>query len=95
MSTKDLVFMKQLLDNIEYASEKGVLNVIKLFKHQDSDVTEGSGFTIGAFDTLQRLLELRPDLFTDVVVRELQVLSQDSNERIRSVAQVTLDQIRK
>lgn len=91
MSTRDLVFMKQLLDNVEYASEEGVLNVIKLFKHQDPDVREGTSFAMGAFDVLPRLLASRPDLITDAVVRELQVLARDNDERVRSVAQTTLD----
>jgi WD40 repeat protein len=83
--------MKQLLDNVEYASEEGVLNVIKLFKHQDPDVREGTGFAMGAFDVLPRLLVSRPDLITDAVVRELQVLARDNDERVRSAAQTTLD----
>jgi HEAT repeat protein len=92
-STQLLVFMKQLLDNIDYASEDGVLNVIKLFKHEDPDVTEGTSFALGAFATLQRLINLRPDLFTARVIQELKALSQDNDERVRSVAQTTLEKI--
>ncbi len=93
MSTEYLVFMKQLLENIEYANESGVLNVIRLLKHEDSDVAEGTSFALGAFDTLQKLIELRPDLFTARVIQELEALSKDSNERVRSVAQVALEKL--
>lgn len=90
MSTEHLVFMKQLLENVEYAKETGVLNVIKLLKHEHSDVREGTSFALGAFQTLQQLLKLRPDLFTPRVTQELESLSQDKDEHVRSVAQAVL-----
>lgn len=82
--------MKQLLDNVEFANESGVLNVIKLFKHEDLDVREGTTFAVGAFETLRQLLDLRPDLLTPRVTQELEALAQDSDERVRSVAQAVL-----
>lgn len=93
MNTQHLIFMKQLLDNVDYANENGVLNVVKLFKHTDSDVTEGTNFALGAFDTLQKLIDLRPDLFTTKVIQELKSLSQDNDERVRSVAQAALERL--
>lgn len=93
MSTEQLVFMKQLLENVEYANENGVLNVIRLLKYDNSDVRYGTSFALGAFDTLQKLLELRPDLFTARVVQELEALSKDNDERIRSVAKSTLSKL--
>lgn len=90
VSTEHQVFMKQLLENAEYANETGVLNVIKLLKHEDSDVTEGTSFAIGAFETLRKLLELRPDLLTPRVTQELEAMSQHNDERVRSVAQAVL-----
>lgn len=93
MSTQVLVFLKQLLDNAEYANETGLLNVIKLFKHGDSDVTEGTAYAPGAFATFQRLIELRPDLCTATVLRELRALTQDDNGRVRGVVQVALDRL--
>ena len=90
MSTEHLVFMKQLLENVEYANENGVLNVIELFKHEDSDVREGTSFAAGAFETLRQLLNLRPDLLTPRVTQELEALAQDNDERVQSVAQAVL-----
>ncbi len=90
MSTEHLVFMKQLLENVDYANENGVLNVIKLLKHEDSDVTKGTSFAAGAFETLRKLLDLRPDLLTPRVSQELEALSQDHDEHVRSVAQAVL-----
>lgn len=90
MSTEHLVFMKQLLANAEYANETGLLNVIKLFKHEDSDVREGTSFAAGAFETVRKLLELRPDLLTPRVTQELEAMSRDNDERVRSVAQAAL-----
>jgi hypothetical protein len=90
MSTQELVFMKQLVDNAEFANEKGVLNVLKLFKHEDPGVRNGTSFAAGAFDTLQKLIDLRPELFTANIRTELKVLSQDSDERVSSAASVAL-----
>lgn len=93
MSTQQLVFMKQLLDNVEFANETGVLNVIRLFKHEDPDVTKGTSFALGAFDTLQRLIDLRPELFTAPVIQELTALSQDNDELVSSAAQIALEKL--
>jgi hypothetical protein len=93
MSTQQLVFMKQLLDNVEFANENGVLNVIRLFKHEDPDVANGTSFAPGAFDTLQRLIDLRPELFTARVIQELKALSQDNDEAVRSAAQIALERL--
>jgi HEAT repeat protein len=90
VNTEHLVFMKQLLENAEYANENGVLNVIKLLKHEDSDVREGTSFAAGAFETLRKLLELRPDLLTPRVTQELEAMSQDNDKQVRSVAQAVL-----
>jgi hypothetical protein len=90
MSTSELVFMKQLIDNAEFANENGVLNVLKLFKHEDPGVRKGTSFAAGAFDTLQRLIDLRPELFTANIKAELKTLSQDSEEPIRSAANIAL-----
>ena len=93
MSTPQLVFMKQLLDNVEFANEKGVLNVIRLFKHEDPGVTNGTSFALGAFDTLQRLIDLRPELFTFRVIEELRTLSRDNDEPVRKAAQIVLERL--
>jgi hypothetical protein len=93
VSTQHLVFMKQLLENVEFANENGVLNVIKLFKHEDPDVTEGTSFAPGAFDTLQKLIDLRPELFTARVSQELKALSLDNDERVRLAAQAALQRL--
>ena len=93
MSTQQLVFMKQLLDNVEYANENGVLNVIKLLKHEDRDVTAGTSFARGAFDTLERLIDLRPELFTARAIEELKVLSQDNDEPVRAAARTALGRL--
>jgi hypothetical protein len=85
--------MKQLLDNVEFANEKGVLNVIELFKHEDRDVTAGTSFASGAFDTLERLIDLRPELFTARVIQELKVLSQDNDDPVRSAARIALGRL--
>jgi hypothetical protein len=86
MGTDTLVFLKQLLDNAEFANETGVLNVVKLFKHEDPDVTEGTSYAPGAFETLKNLIERRPELLTPAVVRELEALAQDSDPRICEAA---------
>jgi hypothetical protein len=86
MSTRELVFMKQLIDNVEFANENGVLNVLKLFKHENPDVRNGTSFAAGAFETLPRLIDLRPELFTAGISAELKTLSQDSDEGVRSAA---------
>lgn len=69
---------------MEFANENGVLNVIKLFKHEDPDVTNGTSFALSAFDTLQRLIDLRAELFTARVIQELKALSQYNDEPVRS-----------
>lgn len=93
MNTYELVFMKQLLDNVEFANENGVLNVIKLFKHEDPEVTNGTSFASGAFNTLQRLVDLRPELFTSRIIQELEALSQDNDEPVRFAAQIALERL--
>jgi HEAT repeat protein len=91
MRTDTLVFLKQLLDNSEYANETGVLRVVALFKDPDTDVTEGTSFALGAFDTLIRLAELRPELLTPTVVGELETLAEDADPRVRSAAKAVLE----
>lgn len=91
MATETLVFFKQLLENSEYANEKGVLNVIGHFKDADPDVTEGTSYALGAFDMLERLIELRPDLLTPAVVAKLEQLAADSDQRVSSAARAALE----
>jgi hypothetical protein len=93
MTTQILAFLKQLLDNAEYANETGLLNVIKLFKHEDPDVTEGTAFTPGAFTTFQRLAHMRPDLCTPAVVQELSTLAGDEDQRVSAVARAALGEL--
>ena len=87
MNTEQLVFMKQLLENHEYANENGLLNILKLFKSDNHDLTEGTSYALGAFDTFNRLMELRPDLCTEKIKKELIKLSKDKNQRYSSVAE--------
>lgn len=93
-NTQHLVFMKQLLENAEYANEQGVLNVLKLFRHKDTDVREGTSYAPGAFSTIQRLIELRRELFTDRIIQELTELSKGSDERSRSAARAALEKLK-
>jgi hypothetical protein len=82
MSTQSLVFMKQLLDNVEYADEQGVLNVIKLFNHQDRELTEGTSYALGAYNVIHKLIERRPELFTPKIIQELALLAEGNEERV-------------
>jgi len=85
--------MKQLLENVQYANERGVLNVVKLSKHEDGNVSEGTSFALGAFNTLQRLIDSRRDLFTATVIRELNPLSHDNDARVSSAAKEALKKL--
>jgi hypothetical protein len=91
MSTQSLVFLKQLVDNADYANETGVLNVIALLKDPDPQVTQGTSYAAGAFDTLVRLLELRPDLLTPAVAGQLEALAEDPDQRVSSTAKAALE----
>jgi len=88
-----LVGMKQLLDNVEHANEKGALNVIKLLKHEYPEVTDGTTYALGAFAVLRRMVALRPELFAGRALRELRALADDPDERIRAVARELVDKI--
>lgn len=91
MSTETLVFFKQLLENVEYANETGVLNVVGHFKDSDPDVTQGTSYALGAFETLERLLERRPELLTPAVVAQLELLAGDPDARVSSAARAALE----
>jgi hypothetical protein len=95
MSTQSRVFLKQLVDNAEFANEAGVLTVIALFRDPDPEVRQGTEYAAGAFDTLVRLLELRPDLATAKVVAELRTLSHDSDQSVRLAAEACLSRMPK
>ena len=88
-----LVFLKQLLDNIEFASEEGILNVIKLFRSEFPEVRKGTSYALGAFDTLLRLTDLGPELFTNKVINQLRLLTNDNDMEVRAIASKALSKL--
>jgi HEAT repeat protein len=94
MSTEALVFLKQLVDNSEYAAEAGILNVIGLCDSEDRDVRDGTEYALGAYDTLERILSLRPDLCTDKVVRRIHRLARDPSRPGHAAADAILERLR-
>lgn len=73
---QQLLFAKQLADNAEYANETGLRNLFRIIETGSEEVVNGSPYIPGAFDAWKRLVDARPDLFTDAIVRELEERSQ-------------------
>jgi hypothetical protein len=67
-----LLFAKQLMDNTEYASEKGLRNLLEIIETGSESVVNGTSYAPGAFAAWKRLVEERPDLFLDGVRRDLE-----------------------
>lgn len=88
MSTDDLVFMKQLLDNAEYANKTGVRNVINLLRSGEPSVIDGTSFAGGALETLRGLIEKRPELFDAEIVAELESVAREHGDaRVQTLAE--------
>lgn len=90
MEADKLVFMKQFVDNAEYANEIGLLNVIQLFKDPSPGVTGGTSFALGAFATVLRMTSLRPELFTGRVLEALQALAHDTDGQVSAASEAAL-----
>jgi hypothetical protein len=84
---EQLVFLKQLLDNIEYVNEQGTLNAVSLLRSECAEVRQGTAYAAGAADTLRVLFERRPELRTGRVLDELRALARDPDASVRASAE--------
>ena len=67
-----LLFVKQLMDNTEFANEKGLRNLLEIIESGFEEAINGTSYAPDAFEAWKRLVDERPDLFDDRVVRDLE-----------------------
>lgn len=68
---QQLLFAKQLMDNLEYANEKGLRNLFNVIETGSDSVVNGTSYAPGAFAAWKELVRRRPDLFSDSVMDEM------------------------
>lgn len=71
-----LLFAKQLMDNVEFANESGLRNLLEIIKTGSEKVVNGTSYAPGAFAAWKELVSERPELFSDTVMRDLEELSK-------------------
>ena len=67
-----LLFAKQLMDNAEYANEKGLRNLLEIIATGSESVVNGTSYAPGAFEAWKELVSRRPELFSGAFMRDLE-----------------------
>lgn len=69
--TQQLLFAKQLMDNVEFANETGLRNLLQILETGSDQVVNGTTYAPGAFAAWKELIAARPELFTDELMKLL------------------------
>ncbi len=72
-----LLFAKQLIDNIEFANDSGLKKLLEIINIGSERVVNGTSYAPGAFAAWKRIVSQRPELFTNAVMLEIEKLDKE------------------
>ncbi|MCX6173149.1 MAG: HEAT repeat domain-containing protein [Ignavibacteriales bacterium] len=82
-----LLFAKQLMDNVEFANDAGLKKLLEIINTGSERVVNGTSYAPGAFATWKHIVSQRPELFSAAVMSELEKLDKEGEGYGQQAAQ--------